>query len=200
MHGEAGVAGDFVETLACGHSLLYHVVISRYYVIYNIWIFFSNLFKCTLNTSFTKCCVNHIQLKGFFLYQKKCFFYDLQNLGCFFFFSFKFIIYWKLYCRYQHNKTVYQYILKQIKILVNHVPFCLGWTPLARHNPPNLLLKILFPSNVAVALFVISTPAAFPSKIRLRRNMGWLLVLIKTPAWAFLNISFSSRIPVIFNK
>lgn len=40
MHGEAGVAGDFVETLACGHSLLYHVVISRYYVIYNIWGFF----------------------------------------------------------------------------------------------------------------------------------------------------------------
>lgn len=34
MHGEAGVAGDFVETLACGHSLLYHVVISRYYVIF----------------------------------------------------------------------------------------------------------------------------------------------------------------------
>lgn len=63
-------------------------------------------------------------------------------------------------------------LIKFIKNFKDHVPFCLGWTPLARHSPPNLLLKILFPSNVAVALFVISTPAALPSKIRLRRNMG----------------------------
>lgn len=86
MHGEAGVAGDFVETLACGHSLLYHVVISRYYVIYNIWFFFSNLFKCTLNTSFTKCCVNHIQLKGFFYIKRNAFFMIFKIWVVFFFF------------------------------------------------------------------------------------------------------------------
>lgn len=52
------------------------------------------------------------------------------------------------------------------------LPFCFGWTPLARQSPPNLLLNILFPSNVAVALFVISIPAAFPSNIRFLRNDG----------------------------
>lgn len=57
-------------------------------------------------------------------------------------------------------------------ILFLMLPFCFGWTPLARQSPPNLLLNILFPSNVAVALFVISIPAAFPSNIRFLRNDG----------------------------
>lgn len=45
MHWEAGVAGDFVETLASRHSLLDHVVISSYYVIcqnYNKKVIFHN--------------------------------------------------------------------------------------------------------------------------------------------------------------
>lgn len=40
-----------------------------------------------------------------------------------------------------------------------------------------------------------SEPAAKPSKMRFLRSIGWLLVLISTPAWAFLKMSFSSRRP-----
>ena len=54
----------------------------------------------------------------------------------------------------------------------NLSPFIIGSTPVARHKPPNLLLNILFSSRVAQALLVISTPAANPSKIRLRRSVG----------------------------
>ena len=79
--------------------------------------------------------------------------------------------------------------------LLMKLPFNVGLTPLARHKPPNLLLNILFVSRVAVALFVISMPAACPSNILLPRKIGWLWVLINTPAWAFRKMSFSSRIP-----
>lgn len=96
-------------------------------------------------------------------------------------------------------------------------------TPEARNRPPKRLLKIWFPSSVAVAWFVISIPeerrneksappgdfwpsfyelilkpgwpAAKPSKMRFLRRIGWLLVLISTPACAFLKMSFSSSRP-----
>lgn len=38
-------------------------------------------------------------------------------------------------------------------------------------------------------------PAAKPSNILFFRSMGWLLVLMSTPAWAFLKMSFSSSKP-----
>ena len=76
-----------------------------------------------------------------------------------------------------------------------YLPFKMGATPLAKHSPPNLLLKTLLASSVAEAPFVISMPAAMPSKIRFRRRTGWLCVLINTPACAFRKMSFSSRIP-----
>lgn len=38
-------------------------------------------------------------------------------------------------------------------------------------------------------------PAAKPSNIRFFLNTGWLLVLMRTPAWAFLKMSFSSNKP-----
>lgn len=40
-----------------------------------------------------------------------------------------------------------------------------------------------------------SWPAAKPSKMRFLRSIGWLLVLINTPAWAFRKMSFSSSRP-----
>lgn len=40
-------------------------------------------------------------------------------------------------------------------------------------------------------------PAANPSNILFFLKTGWLLVLMRTPAWAFLKISFSSRRPII---
>lgn len=43
--------------------------------------------------------------------------------------------------------------------------------------------------------FKRSEPAAKPSKMRFLRSIGWLLVLISTPAWAFLKMSFSSSRP-----
>ena len=74
-------------------------------------------------------------------------------------------------------------------------PLSAGETPLARHSPPNLLWKILLPSGVAVALFVISMPAACPSKMRLCRSTGWLWLLMSTPACALRKMSFFSRTP-----
>lgn len=38
-------------------------------------------------------------------------------------------------------------------------------------------------------------PAAKPSNILFFRSTGWLLVLMRTPAWAFLKMSFSSSKP-----
>ncbi len=38
-------------------------------------------------------------------------------------------------------------------------------------------------------------PAAKPSNILFFRSTGWLLVLMRTPAWAFLKMSFSSNKP-----
>ena len=75
------------------------------------------------------------------------------------------------------------------------LPLIVGCTPLAKHKPPNLFLKIWLNSNVAVALLVISTPAASPSNIRFLLSTGWDCVDIRTPACAFLNISFSSNTP-----
>ncbi len=77
----------------------------------------------------------------------------------------------------------------------SHAPLRLGATPLARQRPPNLLLKMRLPSSVAVAPLVISMPAAWPSKMRLRRSTGCDCVLTRTPACAFRKMSFSSRIP-----
>ena len=34
VHGKTGIAGDFVQALTSGHGLGHHVVVSRYYVIY----------------------------------------------------------------------------------------------------------------------------------------------------------------------
>ena len=76
-----------------------------------------------------------------------------------------------------------------------YLPVSIGWTPLARQSPPKRLLNIWFSSNVAVALFVISTPAASPSNIRFRLRIGWLCVDIRTPACALRKMSFSSKIP-----
>lgn len=75
-------------------------------------------------------------------------------------------------------------------------PLQIGVTPDARQSPPNLLLKIWLNSNVAVALFVISMPAARPSNIRFRRRIGCDCVEIRTPACALRNISFSSKMPL----
>uniref|UniRef100_A0A6B0U8P5 Putative secreted protein n=1 Tax=Ixodes ricinus TaxID=34613 RepID=A0A6B0U8P5_IXORI len=72
----------------------------------------------------------------------------------------------------------------------------MGCTPLARQRPPKRLLKIWLNSRVAVALLVISTPAASPSKMRLRRSTGWLCVEMSTPAWALRKMSFSSSTPL----
>lgn len=77
-----------------------------------------------------------------------------------------------------------------------YLPLVVGCTPLAKHKPPNRLLNIWLLSSVAVALLVISTPAASPSKIRFLLNTGWDCVEMSTPACALRNISFSSRIPV----
>lgn len=106
---------------------------------------------------------------------------------------------------------------------VDELPFIVTLTPEARNRPPKRLLKIWLPSSVAVAWLVISIPggekgksapcankhkfarrvdffitcwpAAKPSKMRFLRSIGWLLVLISTPAWAFLKMSFSSSRP-----
>lgn len=78
---------------------------------------------------------------------------------------------------------------------INVIPVRVGLTPLAKQSPPKRLLNIWFCSKVAVALLVISTPAARPSNILFFLNTGWLWVLIRTPAWAFRKMSFSSRIP-----
>lgn len=43
-------------------------------------------------------------------------------------------------------------------------------------------------------------PAAKPSNILFLRSTGWLLVLMRTPAWAFLKISFSSNKPVTWTE
>lgn len=75
------------------------------------------------------------------------------------------------------------------------IPLRTGNTPLAKQRPPNLLLKTLLFSNVAEALLVISTPAAWPSKIRFFRRVGWLWLLMRTPAWALRKMSFSSNTP-----
>lgn len=83
-----------------------------------------------------------------------------------------------------------------MKIVRIYTPLQIGVTPDARHNPPNRLLKIWLNSNVAVALLVISMPAASPSKIRFRRRIGCDCVEIKTPACALRKISFSSKIPL----
>lgn len=76
-----------------------------------------------------------------------------------------------------------------------YLHLAMGCTPDARHRPPKRLLKIWLSSSVAVALLVISTPAAKPSNIRFLRNIGWDWVDMSTPAWALRNISFSSSTP-----
>ena len=91
-------------------------------------------------------------------------------------------------------------ILRNQTLKTSLLPFITGFTPLATDSPLNLLLNTLLPSRWAVALFVISTPAACPSKIRLRRNVGLLDVLINNPLCALRNMSFSSKIPVGKNK
>lgn len=91
------------------------------------------------------------------------------------------------------NKVRQKQNLKHINRTL--LPLTIGCTPLARHKPPNLLLKIWLNSKVAVALFVISTPAAKPSKIRLRLSIGCDWVDINTPACALRKMSFSSSMP-----
>lgn len=76
------------------------------------------------------------------------------------------------------------------------IPLQVGVTPEARHRPPKRLLNIWLSSNVAVALLVISIPAASPSKIRFLLRMGWDWVEIRTPAWALRKMSFSSKMPL----
>lgn len=91
-------------------------------------------------------------------------------------------------------------LFSKIRISQSNLHLTMGCTPLAKQRPPKRLLNIWLLSKVAVALLVISTPAAKPSKILFRLNVGWLWVDIKTPAWAFLNISFSSKLPKNINK
>lgn len=80
------------------------------------------------------------------------------------------------------------------------LPLWIGFTPDAKQRPPKRLLNIWLCSSVAVALLVISMPAARPSYIWFRLRLGWLCVGwlwvdIRTPACAFRKISFSSSNP-----
>lgn len=97
---------------------------------------------------------------------------------------------------YRHCPPLTAFSTSSWLLKILFVPRMMGWTPLAKHKPPNLLLNIWLFSKVAVALFVISTPAASPSKIRLRLSTGCDCVDIKTPAWVFRKMSFSSSIPL----
>lgn len=61
----------------------------------------------------------------------------------------------------------------------------------------NFTTRILF-NILGVCLNTVwrcDPPAAKPSNIRFFRSTGWLLVLMSTPAWAFLKMSFSSNKP-----